>query len=202
MFVFLFFVVSLFSVGADAVLVNTSDPIMCGNLGLHIPLQGNTAAIQMILDICLASPRCANLYSQSNGAKSDLFTFLFETTTLFQTPIFFDSPINEFVCNYNATLEELNAVFWLLRLELDLFSAGRDCGIGEDHFFNEETQQVNCRACPSCKVQRDEDIRTLFLVFGFLALFGLVLILGMMVWKVCYRQTMDYPGEVMLIGTQ
>jgi len=164
--------------------VNGSDHIACGtDLSLSTPLESSPVTVQNVLAYCLTSPRCTELYGQVNGIKLDQFTFLLETTTEFSAPLYLETPINEYVCKMNATLLELNAVFWLLRLELDLVATGRACGVDQEPLFDEDTQTVNCVASPSYKSQHYDDWYALFVIFGLLIVVGIFGWLGIKVYQ-------------------
>jgi len=168
--------------------VNGSTSIACtSDTMLNTPLEANVAAIQQVLMYCMASPRCAELYGQSNGAKLEQFSFLLETTTEFIPPLYLETPVFEYVCQTNATLQELNAALWLLRLELDILATGRACGLSDEPLFDETTQTYNCVACASCKDQHYDDWYTLFVIFAILAVVGIFGWLGVKLYEIAIR---------------
>lgn len=176
-------ILSFFSSGAMGVVVNGTEPIVCGSDIMMTPLEASPAAFAQVLSYCLTSPRCAELYGQSYGPKLDQFTFMLETTTEFTPPLYLQTPIHQYVCQMNATLMELNAAIWLLRLELDLVATGRACGLGDQSVFAESTQTYNCKADPSFKDQHYDDWYTLFVIFGVLMVIGVFAWLGVKVYE-------------------
>jgi len=184
--VLLAFVLVGFETRTRAVVVNATEPIECTGIS-ETPLEANIAAFEQILSYCLASPRCTSLYGQSYGAKLEQFTFLLETTTEFTPPLFLETPIEQYVCQMNASLMELNAALWLLRLELDLVATGRACGLGEQPLFDESKQTYNCAPDPSFKEQQYDDWYALFVIFGLLLVTGIFAWLGVKVFEIARR---------------
>ena len=187
--ILLLFLPFFLSIATSTTVLNGTEPIACDvDIQLNTPLEANIMAIEQVLMFCLASPRCAELYGQANGAKLEQFAFLLETTTEFAPPLFLETPVFEYICQTNATLQELNAALWLLRLELDLVATGRACGLDDEPLFDEATQTYNCVACASCQKQHYDDWYTLFVIFAVLIVVGIFAWLGVKIYETTVRK--------------
>jgi hypothetical protein len=175
---------------AYGIALNGSEPIQCQpDLGLNTPLQGNAAAVEQILTFCKSSARCKELFGQSNGDKLDLFEAILQKTTEFEPPLFLETPINAYVCSSQASLVELNALLWVLRIERDYLDSDLMCGLDEDpHLLDPNTFEVTCRPCPGCDIQAENDTYLLFYVFGGILLLVIVIFVGVMIWRISLEE--------------
>jgi hypothetical protein len=185
----LLFLMTIFLTGkVFSIPLNKTTPIDCVDFGLQTPLAGNPVAIQILLDICVSSNRCARLFGQNYGEKLDLFAGLLEKTTEFSPPLFLETPINNYVCSSSSTLQEINAILWLLRIERDYLDSELMCGLDEEPLLNPDTQEITCRPCPGCSIQNDINTNPLILVFGSTFLIVLLIYGAAAIWKLAIEE--------------
>lgn len=153
---------------------NLSSIVACP-LFTPIPIMGNPPALEMLREWCAADPRCAEQYGQSISPNPTLFNMLFQDTThSFTPPLYLQSPLIEKICP-NMTWEEVNMMFWVVILRLDILERGRSCSEGQVPDILDEDDNIVCSDLPWTQCVNMNGFNVLGLAIE-IAIFVLVLI--------------------------
>lgn len=137
-------------------------------------LLGNEAGFQELLDVCAASPSCAEHTGQSVTQNLEVFIHIIQVTKPFLSePPFVESGCVDFV--FNHTLEEVCDEITQLRIENALLKSNLPCGLNERLRLTGDNDTLKCEPLPG-RAQTDNIDISSVAIFVLVAAFLLLVI--------------------------